>query len=220
MDTRRVQDIFLKLDATIDNTAPMLHFDSSFQLLVSVILSAQTTDAQVNRVTPELFSRYPSPASLAISELDALEQIVHSTGFYRRKAMHIRDAAAALVERYNGEVPNTIDELVTIPGVGRKSANVIVGACFGAPAIIVDTHFMRVTKRLGFTQSTDPAKIECELRKLVPENRQYVFSMLINRHGRATCTARKPTCDACVIRCFCTWPDRQLKPGEPNGANG
>jgi endonuclease III len=203
MRDQRIIVVHERLKEAIRDTRPLIVYDGPFQLLIAVILSAQTTDEQVNRVTPTLFARYPDAASLARASIDELEAIVHATGFYRTKAKHIRLAAAALVERFGGAVPQTVDELVTLPGVGRKSANVVVGACFGKPAVIVDTHFKRVTKRLGFTASDDPARVERDLVAITPDAIRYSFSMLVNRHGRTVCTARNPQCVGCVLADLC-----------------
>ncbi len=200
-----IEEIVTRLSASIDNTQPLLQFDSSFQLLIAVILSAQTTDDQVNSVTPVLFSSYPDAANLADAPIADLERIVHSTGFYRTKAKNIKGAALDIVERYGGVVPDTMNELTSLPGVGRKSANVVLGAIYHQPAIIVDTHFKRVTKRLGLTESTNPERVERDLAAIVRPGLQYEFSMLVNRHGRLTCEARKPRCNTCVLESICPW---------------
>ena len=202
---KQVETIVSILEETIADTAPMLAFADPFQLLISVILSAQTTDEQVNRVTPELFQRYPAANDLSMARQCDVEMIIHSTGFFRIKAKNIRLTASALVDRFGGEVPDTMDELLELPGVGRKSANVVLGACFAKPAIIVDTHFSRVVRRIGLTEETDPTKIENSISKLVPEAIQHRFSMLINRHGRRTCVARSPRCTECQIRTNCSF---------------
>ena len=203
-----VHDVYEALAKSIEDTRPFLSFNDVFQLAISVILSAQTTDEQVNAVTPELFRRYPTPAKLARANIGDLEKIVHSTGFFRMKARNIKAAAQTIEGRFDGSVPGTLEELTEIPGIGRKSANVILGAWFRKPAIIVDTHFKRVVARLGLTEQTDPTKIELEMKKTVPESIQYEFSMLINRHGRKTCTARKPDCIGCIVELRCPWPQR------------
>ena len=200
---KRVEAIYAILSREIDDTAPLLVFAGVFQLLISVILSAQTTDEQVNRVTPELFRRFPTPGDLSMASQKEVEEIVHSTGFYRTKAKNIRLTSSELFSRYEGRVPGTMAELLELPGVGRKSANVILGACFGKPAIIVDTHFSRVVRRIGLTDHGSPEKIEKAVGDLVPEDIQYRFSMLINRHGRMTCTARSPKCSECPIVSHC-----------------
>ena len=182
---------------------PLLEYSSPFELLISVILSAQTTDNQVNEVTPALFNQYPTPASLAAADRLDVEQLVHSTGFFRNKARNIIGAARAIHNRYGDQVPREMDDLVSIPGVGRKSANVIRGVVFGLPSIVVDTHLTRVSNRLGLATGKNPDIIERELRRIVAEEYQTDFSMGVNLHGRARCFARKPDCSACEIREFC-----------------
>jgi len=204
LDTR-IHPIYQALSAEIPVPEPGLRSGSCFELLISVILSAQTTDVQVNSVTPLLFKRFADAEALASAAQEEIEGIIHATGFFRTKAKNIRNAARVLLERYNGEVPRTIEELVKIPGVGRKSANVIVGRCFGKPAIIVDTHFSRVVRRLGITRERDPGRIEMTIKKLVPEEEQYRFSMLLYTHGQRICRARNPNCLSCVIKSYCDY---------------
>ena len=207
-EKNRIARIYESLERAIPDSKPLLNFSGPFQLLVSVILSAQTTDAQVNTITPELFRRYPDAKALAKAPIEELEQLVHSTGFYHMKAKNIRGAAAYIHEELDDTVPDTIEELVRIPGVGRKSANVIVGALFGKPAIIVDTHFRRVVTRLELTSFENPEKIERDIGAKVPEEIQYEFSMLINRHGRIWCRSRSPLCRECPIRSMCPFPGK------------
>ncbi len=199
----RVLKIHEELSREIPDTSPLLTFETPYQLLIAVILSAQTTDAQVNGVTPELFAGYSGPAELAAAPQKEIERIVHSVGFFHTKARNIRVAAKMLVDRYDGQVPGTMDELLALPGVGRKSANVVLGRCFDQPAIIVDTHFSRVTRRIGLTDASDPGEIEKRLKAVVPSAMQYEFSMLINLHGRKTCNARSPRCKECSIAEYC-----------------
>ncbi len=199
----RVEQITDRLCTAYPDRRPLLVYRSPYELLVAVILSAQTTDAQVNAVTGALFARYPEPADLASAGQQDVEQLVHSTGFYRSKAKHIIAAARALVERHAGRVPATMDELIAIPGMGRKSANVILGVVYGEPAIVVDTHLARVSRRLGLTTAKNPVVIERELRAIVPPDRQTDFSMAVNLHGRARCTARSPDCAGCELRELC-----------------
>lgn len=182
---------------------PLLAYDSPFQLLIAVILSAQTTDAQVNTVTPDLFRHYPDPASLAAAPEARVEQLVYRTGFYRNKARNVIGAAAAIVGRFGGRVPEGMADLVSIPGVGRKSANVIRGAVYHRPSIAVDTHLLRVTRRLDLVSATAPDAIERELRAIVPEPIQSDFSMTVNFHGRHRCHSRSPDCAGCEIRHLC-----------------
>lgn len=185
------------------DTAPFLESETPFQLLIAVILSAQCTDAKVNEVTRVLFRGFPTPTRLASAPLADVEKIVYPTGFYREKAAHIVETAQLLVERYDGQVPLGMAELTTLPGVGRKTANVIRGQVGGLPVIIVDTHFKRVTKRLGLTQEDDPAAIERELTSLIPPPLQFAFSMAANRHGRVYCHARNPRCGDCPVQRLC-----------------
>jgi endonuclease-3 len=187
-----------------------LDFRDAFQLLAATILAAQCTDERVNQVTPALFARFPDAARLAQAGQAELEEMIRSTGFYRNKAKSLLGMARALVERFSGQVPETIEELVTIPGVGRKTANVLLGACFGQPAIVVDTHLQRVTARLGLALERDPDKVEAELRALVPEASQSRFTWVIGEHGRQVCAARKPRCPECPVRRLCPYPDKTV----------
>jgi len=186
---------------------PLLNFRNPFELLIAVILSAQTTDAGVNKVTPLLFDQYPDPASLAAAEQNDVENIIHSTGFYKVKASNIIKTAVLLQERGDSTLPDTMKELTALPGVGRKTANVILYHIFGKPAIIVDTHFKRVSQRLGFTKLTEPEQIEKQLVKAIPREIQSDFSMTLNLHGRKYCFARKPDCPGCPLRELC--PSKQ-----------
>lgn len=196
-------DIFSLLDSSYPDTIEFLRYRSSFELLISVILSAQTTDRQVMEVTPALFSRYPGPEELSEARLDDIMDIIRSTGFYKVKADNIKKTAGMLVQDFNSKVPDTIEKLILLPGVGRKSANVILGAVFGKPAVIVDTHFARVVKRLGLTEQKDPDKIEYEIAQLLAGEKQYRFSMTVNLHGREVCHARKPLCGSCFLSRLC-----------------
>ncbi|MFP4510343.1 MAG: endonuclease III [Spirochaetaceae bacterium] len=180
-----------------------LTYTNEFQLLISVILSARTTDQSVNQVTPELFDRYATPAELAEANVSDVEDIIHRTGFYRSKARNICRTARLLVERHDSVVPRDMNELTQLPGVGRKTAHVIRGTLFGLPSIIVDTHFSRVTRRLGLTTETEPLKIERDLERIIPPDISHSMSMRLNRHGRVYCTARKPKCETCPLRDIC-----------------
>jgi endonuclease-3 len=206
--------IVRRLLALYPHERPRLDFRSAFELMVATVLAAQCTDEQVNRVTPALFAKYPDPASLAAARLSDLERLVHSTGFFRQKARNLKRAAGLLVERFGGAVPRSIEELATLPGVGRKTANVVAGLAFGGAAIIVDTHFRRVVQRLGLAAAEDPDRIESELRALVPAAEQTRFSMAANAHGRLVCRARSPLCGECPLEGLCPWPG---KPGRPRG---
>ncbi|MCD4690306.1 endonuclease III [bacterium] len=174
-----------------------LVFSSPHELLVATILSAQCTDARVNEVTPALFRKYNTAADWAAADLATLEKAVHPTGFFRNKAKAIKASARDIVEKHGGEVPRTIEELTALRGIGRKSANVLISHAFGGQGIIVDTHFRRITRRLGLTAEHDPVRIESDLGKIVPRRRWADFSLYVNWHGRVTCFARKPHCDAC-----------------------
>jgi endonuclease-3 len=180
-----------------------LNHDGPFQLLVATILSAQTTDERVNLVTPALFAAYPIPEALAAAPLEELEERIRSTGFYRNKAKALKGMAQALVERFGGDVPSAMDDLVTLPGVGRKTANVVRSVAMGLPGLPVDTHVGRVTRRLGLTTQTDPVKVELELNALVPEPERGALSLRLILHGRRVCKARTPLCDDCVLVDIC-----------------
>jgi endonuclease-3 len=180
-----------------------LRHDTPFQLLVATILSAQTTDERVNMVTPELFRRYPTPGDLAAANPDEVEGIIQSTGFFRNKTKSIIGMAQALEERFGGEVPDTIEDLVTLPGVGRKTANVILSVDFDKPGLPVDTHVGRISRLLGLTTQTDPVKVELELNKLVPPPERGKLSLRLILHGRRVCIARRPRCPDCVLNDFC-----------------
>lgn len=181
-----------------------LEHGSPFQLLVATILSAQCTDAQVNRVTPALFQKFPDARRMASGSLGEIERLVHSTGFFRNKAKNIRAAAVAVVERHGGEVPRDMEALVQLPGVGRKTANVVLGNAYGLEVgVVVDTHVMRVSRRLGFTTQSDPEKIERDLMKIVPQSAWTEWSHLLIWHGRRRCYARKPDCAHCELADIC-----------------
>jgi endonuclease III len=185
-----------------DAATPLVHANA-LQLLVATILSAQCTDARVNLVTPGLFARYPDAAALAGADRAELEEAIRSTGFYRNKAKAIQACCAAIVERFGGEVPRTMAELVELPGVGRKTANVVLGSAYGVPGIVVDTHVQRLAGRLGFTRERDPVKIEFALQPLVPEAEWSRFSLWLIFHGRRVCVARKPRCSICPLSPHC-----------------
>ncbi len=187
-----------------------LDYRDPWQLLVSTVLSAQTTDDTVNRVTPILFERYPGPEDLAVADPSAVESIVFSTGFYRQKAASIIELAADLMERFGGVVPRTLDELVTLKGVGRKTASVVLAEAWGTPAIAVDTHVKRVTNRLGLVATPDPVKIEQDLKALFPVGQWAGLSMRFIQFGRDVCDARRPLCSECELNRLCPWPGKRL----------
>jgi len=174
-----------------------------FELLAATILSAQCTDVRVNMVTPVLFARYPLPEDLARANPVELEDIIHSTGFYKNKARSLIGMANALLERFDGEVPGAMDDLVTVPGVGRKTANVVRSVALGLPGLPVDTHVGRLSRLLGLTEETDPVKVEHELGAMVPAGERGLFSLRLILHGRRVCIARRPQCDDCVLHDFC-----------------
>ena len=181
-----------------------LDYQDAYQLAVATILSAQTTDVQVNMVTPVLFERYPGPAALANAQQEDVEEIIRSTGFFRNKAKNIIGFARTLMAEHDGEVPRTLDELAALPGVGRKTANVILGNAFGIDeGVVVDTHVKRLSARLGFTAHDDPVKIEQELMKLFPRERWTMLSHLLIWHGRRVCDARRPRCEECIVSRLC-----------------
>ena len=177
--------------------------DGPFQLLAATILSAQTTDESVNSVTPALFARYPTPADLATADPEDVERLIRPTGFFRAKTRSLLGMAAALEERFGGQVPPAMADLVTIPGVGRKTANVVRSVGFGLPGLPVDTHVGRLSRRLGLTAETDPVKVESDLDAIVPAKERGTFSLRLILHGRQVCQARKPRCDSCVLAHFC-----------------
>jgi endonuclease III len=180
-----------------------LKHQSPLQLLVATILSAQCTDVRVNIVTPALFAKYPDAAAFANAERSELEVMIKSTGFFRNKAKNIIDCCKAIVEQHGGEVPASLDELVKLPGIGRKTANVVLGDAFGIPGITVDTHVGRLSRRLGLTKHEDPVKVEHDLMALIPEKEWTKFSHRMIFHGRQVCFARKPKCDECAMKSFC-----------------
>ncbi len=207
----RAQEVQRRFAAAIPDPHVELRFEDPWQLLVAVILSAQSTDRMVNSVTPELFRRWPAPGALAAAEQADVEQVVKSTGFFRNKAKAIRGASKAVVERFGGKVPRTMEEMLEIPGVARKTANVVLGAAHGVPSgVVVDTHAMRVSQRLGFTQDTDPVKIEQALCALFPQSEWIRLGHQLVLHGRHVCTARAPRCAECPLNEVC--PSRFDKP--------
>jgi endonuclease-3 len=180
-----------------------LDYGDPFQLLVATILSAQCTDARVNRTTPALFGRFPDAVALAAADLSEVEGLVRSTGFFRSKARNLVAMAQAVTQRFGGEMPSAMADLVTLPGVGRKTANVVRSVAFGLPGLPVDTHVQRLSARLELTSETDPVRIERVLSGMIPAAERGVFSLRLILHGRATCQARTPRCSACVLSDFC-----------------
>jgi len=192
-----LEQLYPDVDCELDRETP-------FQLLIATILSAQTTDERVNMVTPALFKKYPTPRAMAKAPLPALETLVKSTGFFRQKAKSVKGSAAALIERFGGEIPKTIAELTTLPGVARKTANVVLGTAYGiAEGVVVDTHVQRLAMRLGLTRKTDPKDIEADLMKVIPQEHWIRLSHQLIWHGRRVCFARKPNCEGCLLAPFC-----------------
>ena len=200
----RAELIASRLAALYPDAHCELDFSSPLELLVATILSAQCTDKQVNKVTPALFAAFPTAADYARATQEEVENYVKTTGFFRNKAKNIRAAAHDIVERFGGEVPRTLVELVSLAGVGRKTANVVLGNAFGLDeGVVVDTHVMRLSRRLGLTRKSDPEKIEVELIKLIPRRQWTVFSHWLIWHGRRVCPARTPRCEVCVLADVC-----------------
>jgi endonuclease III len=203
---QRILKIFPILVKTYPGAKTELVHADAFQLLVATILSAQCTDDRVNLVTPELFKRYPGLKDFADADLCDIEEAIRSTGFYRNKAKNIQGACRTLLEHFGGKVPATMDELITLPGVGRKTANCILGNCYGQPAITCDTHVIRLSRRLELSDQSDPVKLEFDLMEVVPREKfggWTLFSNVLIFHGRYTCKARKPDCDHCPIAECC-----------------
>jgi len=194
-----------------------LDFGTPLQLLVATILAAQCTDERVNMVTPALFAKYRTARDWASADPATLEREVHSTGFFRAKTRALIGMATALVERHGGEVPRTRETLVALPGVGLKTANVVLGNAFGVPAIAVDTHVFRVSQRLGLARSDDPDAIHDQLVAVLPRRALTRVTHLLTTHGRRTCAARKPACPVCPVRTLCPWPDKTREPGPAGG---
>ena len=214
--TQTAAEVNVRLAACYPDARCELDFSTSLELLVATVLSAQSTDRRVNSVTPWLFAMYPDAAAYASAELDELQEIIRPTGFFRNKALALQGIGRSLVEDFDGEVPGTLEELVTLPGVGRKTANVVLGNAFGIPGITPDTHFMRVSRRLGWTQATSPDAIEREVGKLFPPEEWVMLCHRVIWHGRRRCHARTPACGACPVAELC--PSHGLGPTDPERA--
>jgi endonuclease-3 len=207
---KRASEILALLKERYPDARVLLNYENPFELLIATILAAQCTDERVNGVTPSLFSRFPDPGSMSKAQAEEIEKIVKPTGFFKAKTKSLLGASKMLVERFESVVPETIEELVMLPGVGRKTANVVIGNCFGKPAIMVDTHVKRVSTRLGLTDRKDPDGIELELKEVIPEKDQTPYSRVVAFHGRYTCVARKPRCSECVVETLCPYRDKNL----------
>ncbi len=207
-DKKRFRKIRQILNARYPDVKTQLVHENPFQLLVATILSAQCTDRQVNAVTGRLFEALPGPEDVDRASIETIENLIRSTGFYHNKAKHIKNCARALIERHNGKVPETLEELVRLPGVGRKTANVVLGAAFGVPGIVVDTHVSRISQRLGMSGEKDAEKIESDLMAIIPRSEWNDFSLRLIYFGREICTARKPACPDCWLDALCPYPDK------------
>jgi endonuclease III len=214
--TRRARRMARELAVIHPDAHCELDFTNAFELLVATVLSAQTTDKMVNKVTPTLFDRYPDAVALAGADRDELETILKPTGFFRAKANSVLGLSQALVERFDGAVPGRMKDLVTLPGVGRKTANVVLGNAFGVPGLTVDTHFGRLVRRFGWTAEQDPVKVEAEIAELVPKKEWTDFSHRVIFHGRRVCHAKKAACGACGLAQWC--PSYGIGPTDPEVA--
>jgi endonuclease-3 len=209
----RIQEVDRRLGVRFPGTASSLcalRHRNPFELVVATVLSAQCTDVRVNEVTPRLFERFPTPHALAAAPRDELEQLLYPTGFFRAKAEHLLGLGAALCERFGGEVPTSLADLQSLPGVGRKTANVVRSVAFGLPGLPVDTHVLRLSRRLGLTRATEPVGVERALSRSLPSPEWGAFSVRMILHGRATCTARRPACESCMLEDLC--PRRGVAP--------
>jgi endonuclease III len=207
---RRARTILQLLKRRYPDIGTALEYQDPWQLLVATVMSAQTTDENVNRITPVLFERFPAPADMAAADPEEVERIIFSSGFFRQKTKSIISLSQALVERFDGVVPGELDELVTLPGVGRKTASVVLAEAFRKPAIAVDTHVTRVSRRLDLTENTDPVKIEHDLRALYPRTEWGGISMRVIQFGRDICDARRPLCEICELNRICQWPGKRV----------
>lgn len=210
-DPKRVAAILQKLDEAYPNATCELNHNNAFQLLIATILSAQCTDVRVNEVTKDLFKKYKTPQDFAVANPADLEQEIRPTGFFRNKTKSIMGASKAIVEKFGGEVPRTMDEILTLPGVARKTGNVVLGTAFGiASGIVVDTHVQRLSNRLDLTRNEDPKKIEQDLMAVIPPDKWIIFSHQIIWHGRRVCFARKPKCIDCNLERLCYSKDKTV----------
>ncbi len=218
-DSARALRIARELEKTYGDAVCALHHENPFQLTVATVLSAQCTDERVNAVTPRLFKKFPTPQKLAKATQEEVEEIVHSLGFFRAKATNLRGLARAVVEKHGGRLPETLEELTALPGVGRKTANVVLGTAFGIPSgVVVDTHVRRITNLLGLTRHQSPEKIEVDLQRLLPPEEWIQFSHRLIHHGRRICIARRPQCESCPLIELC--PRVGLPPLIPGTSTG
>jgi len=208
MDKKKSVKILERLEKAIPNPKVALNYSNAFELLIATILSAQCTDERVNQVTKSLFRKYRKPEDYVKADLRQLEEEIRPTGFFRNKAKLIQGCCARIVKDFGGKVPRTVEELTTLPGVGRKTANIVLGNAYGQQAIAVDTHVRPVAQRIGLAKSDDPDQIEQELGELLPQQRWTLATNLLIWHGRMTCTARNPKCLECVLYDLCEWPEK------------
>ena len=208
-DPARIAELLRRLAAAYPNAECALHHRNAWELLVATILSAQCTDARVNMVTPSLFRKFPTPAAFAQASLPAIEEEIRSTGFYHNKAKSVSGAAKKVVADFGGRVPDTMEQLLTLPGVARKTGNVVLGVAFEkAEGVVVDTHVLRLSHRLELTQAEDPKRVEEDLMRIIPRDRWISFSHELIHHGRQICIARKPRCVDCALETLCNAPDK------------
>jgi len=199
----RAKVIYHQLSKSYPNIRCELDYKNAFQLLVATVLSAQCTDERVNQITPTLFKKYPNPQKMAKADLRDIQKLVKSTGFFRAKAKNIKGLSNIIVKRFDSNVPSNLEDLITLPGVGRKTANVVLGHAFGIPGITVDTHFRRLSRRFGWSKQSNPVKVEFEVRELIPEKEWTNLSQRMIWHGRRVCHSRKPACGACTLAKLC-----------------
>jgi endonuclease-3 len=210
-DPKRVAAILAKLDEAYPNATCELNHENAFQLLIATILSAQCTDVRVNQVTETLFKKYPDPEAFAYATPSELEQEIRPTGFFRNKTKSVMGASKAIIEKFGGQVPRTMEEILTLPGVARKTGNVVLGTAYGiASGVVVDTHVLRLSKRLDLTRNEDPKKVEEDLMKIIPQERWIQFSHQLIWHGRRVCFARKPKCFECNMESLCYSKDKTV----------
>jgi endonuclease-3 len=199
----RARAIYRQLSKSYPNVRCELNYKNAFQLLVATVLSAQCTDKRVNQTTPALFKKYPNPQKMAKADLKDIQKLVKSTGFFRTKAKNIKGLSNIIAEQFDGNVPSNLEDLITLPGVGRKTANVVLGHAFGIPGITVDTHFGRLSRRFGWSKQNNPVKVELEVGELVPKKEWTNLSQRMIWHGRRVCHSRKPACGACALAKLC-----------------
>ena len=199
----RAKVIYRQLSKSYPNVRCELDYKNAFQLLVATVLSAQCTDKRVNQTTPALFKKYPNPQKMAKADLKEIQKLVKSTGFFRAKAKNIKGLSNKIMEEFEGKVPSNLEDLITLPGVGRKTANVVLGHAFGIPGITVDTHFGRLSRRFGWSKQNNPVKVEIEVGELIPKKEWTNLSQRMIWHGRRVCHSRKPACGACALAKLC-----------------